>query len=72
MKDLKTFTRAELLEIKDQLQSSLENVYMGDYRGVDLALARPDMFDMGTMTVLRWQSILSRVRDVGDVAEIAM
>ena len=58
------FTRDELFTIKDEVQGTLESMYIGDYRDVDLWDEPVEHFDMPSAQAMSLRGILKKVKDV--------
>lgn len=55
------FTKNELKEIRELVDAQLLSVFFGDPTGIDLSMEDPSNFDLGTIEVLRLQTILMKI-----------
>ena len=58
------FTRDELFNIKEEVQGTLESMYIGDYRGKELWDEPVESFEMSSAKVMSLRGILKKVKDV--------
>ena len=58
------FTRDELFNIKEEVQGTLESMYIGEDGTDDLSICPIEDFEMTSSKVMSLQGILKKVKDV--------